>query len=545
MTDLDARFRHASLAVKERVRTLPLPNVVAGEPRSAPKPSRVLALLSAAALVLLVAGIAVFAIHSRTRVVTPGRATPRIVDVDVRNVSPGTVITTRYTVAIGELHKAPVFLARQPDGRFVAFLGRSTHLGCRIVLAGTIPTIANDRAAFYDPCGGSVWAIDGTCLGGPAPRNLDRFPLTIVAGHAHLDLSTILPGEPRPPRPGNETSDVLVFDETGGTLTADFTTHVATRHPLHGWRAGDQPFLSLRVGNNFVVGWGEVHATPFAGRSSRILGTGVFVPASEPGAVWLTSFGQIQTPTERLVDMHGRILMQGRTPLDPGTSTGVPALAGVPGGLVLQTATGLDIWDARTGHITRHLGTSRGSAAPAFGSLLAWCDHCNQTLELTDVTTGVTRSIPLALAGASLTMNRPTFSPDGTQLAIPAWPDAAAPTGATTKVITVNVSTGEVTNQIDTHERYASIAWSPDSQRIYIAATNSGSAGDILVHDQPTSTTRDLGPAPSGADSLSTVMAHDDAALLLTPTPGTAATCRPTGSPTSPGGNQNPCSYHF
>jgi Rieske Fe-S protein len=202
MTDLDARFRHASVAVKERVLRLPLPNEVAGEPHSAPKPSRVLALLSAAALVLLVAGIAVLAIHSRTRVVTPGHATPRIVDVDVRSVAPGTVITTRYTVSIGELHKAPVFLARQPDGRFIAFLGRSTHLGCRIVLGGTNRPIASNRAPFYDPCGGSVWAIDGTCLGGPCPRNLDRFPLTIVAGHAHLDLSTILPGEPRR---GNET----------------------------------------------------------------------------------------------------------------------------------------------------------------------------------------------------------------------------------------------------------------------------------------------------------------------------------------------------
>ena len=201
MTDLDERFLRASLAVKARVSTLPLPNVIAREPRSVPKRSRSLALLSAAALVLLVTGVAVLAIHSRTRAVTTGSTTPRIVDVDVRHVLPGTVITTRYTVAIGELHKAPVFLARQPDGRFAAFLGRSTHLGCRIVLVGTSRPIANHRPTFSDPCGGSVWAIDGTCLSGPCPRSLDRFPLNIVAGHAHLDLSTILPGDPRPTRP--------------------------------------------------------------------------------------------------------------------------------------------------------------------------------------------------------------------------------------------------------------------------------------------------------------------------------------------------------
>ena len=227
--------------------------------------------------------------------------------------------------------------------------------------------------------------------------------------------------------PTSSTPDVLVFDEAGGLLSVDVSTHVATYNPIYGWAGGDPPFDSLRVGDDIVVGWGDVYAAPVSGASARKLGTGVFVPAVEPGAVWLTSYGKVQTPTERLVDTSGRVLMEGPAPIQPGRSSSVPAITGIPGGLVLQTETGLDIWDARTGRITRHLGTTAGSAAPAFGSLLAWCDQCNQTLELTDLTSGITRSIALTLDGASLDLSHFVFSPDGTHLAIPTSLDGAAP----------------------------------------------------------------------------------------------------------------------
>ena len=348
--------------------------------------------------------------------------------------------------------------------------------------------------------------------------------------------------------PASTTPDVLVFDEAGGLLSVDVTTHVVRYDPIYGWKGGDPPFDSLRVDNDVVVGWGDVYAAPLSGAPAKKLGTGVFVPAVEPGAVWLTSYGKVQTPTERLVDMNGRVIMEGPTPIQSGSSSSVSAITGIPGGLVLQTPTGLDIWDARTARITRHLGTTAGSAAPAFGSLLAWCDQCNQSLELSDLASGVTRSIALKLDGASLDLSHFVFSPDGTQLAIPTSLDAAAPTGPTAKVLIVNVSTGQVTNQIDSRERYASIAWSPDSQRIYITAMFGG--GEILVHDQRTKTTRDLGPAPGGADRyrLSTVITQDDAAQLPTPIAGTAATCPLIHPPTYPSTypkNGEACSYHY
>ena len=229
--------------------------------------------------------------------------------------------------------------------------------------------------------------------------------------------------------PPSSTPDVLVFDEAGGLLSFDVTTHVVRYDPIYGWKGGDPPFDSLRVDNDVVVGWGDVYAAPLSGAPAKKLGTGVFVPAVEPGAVWLTSYGKVQTRTERLVDMNGRVIVEGPAPIQSGSSSSVPAITGIPGGLVLQTPTGLDIWDARTARITRHLGTTAGSAAPAFGSLLAWCDQCNRSLELTDLASGITRSIALTLDGASLDLSHFVFSPDGTQLAIPTTLDAAAPTG--------------------------------------------------------------------------------------------------------------------
>jgi hypothetical protein len=338
-----------------------------------------------------------------------------------------------------------------------------------------------------------------------------------------IQPSTTLPGTP------SASGDVLLFDATGGVLAVDMTTHIATQLPIQGWRAGDQPFQSLRVGNSLVVGWGDVHASSLDGKVSRLLGTGVFVAATEPGAVWLTSYGQVETSTERLVDLQGHVLSEGRVPASY-------AMTGIPGGLALQTNTGIDIWDARSGRITRHLGTSTGFAAPAFGSLLAWCDHCTNQLELTDVSTGTTRSVPVDLGGATLELNRVVFSPDGTRVAIPATPDAAALAGARARVVVIDVSSARVVEQIAARDRYASIAWSADSRRVYIAGSNENAGGEILVHDVRARTTADLGPSPAGVAGLSTVLSRADARLLPSPAVGSSSSCVP---------STRPCRYHF
>lgn len=65
MTELDDRLRHDFRAVRERVERLPLPDITNREPRESKRP-RALAALSAALIVLLVAGVAIIAGHSQT-----------------------------------------------------------------------------------------------------------------------------------------------------------------------------------------------------------------------------------------------------------------------------------------------------------------------------------------------------------------------------------------------------------------------------------------------------------------------------------------------
>lgn len=61
---------------------------------------------------------------------------------------------------------------KDSDGSlWVALYQRCVHLGC------TVP-FRNDCVSFKCPCHGSHYNVDGEYLDGPAPRSLDRFPLS-------------------------------------------------------------------------------------------------------------------------------------------------------------------------------------------------------------------------------------------------------------------------------------------------------------------------------------------------------------------------------
>jgi hypothetical protein len=349
-----------------------------------------------------------------------------------------------------------------------------------------------------------------------------------AATRDHNKVRVVAPVPPAAPH------DVLVFNSTNGIMTVDETNRIVSVHPLGGWRPGDQPFLSLHVGNSFVVGWGDVHATPLSSRKSITLGRGVFVPAVEPGGVWLTSYGQVQTKTERLVDMQGHVLLEGRTPASV-------ALTGAPGGLVLQDGEhGLAIWDARTGKITRRLGTRPAEVAPMHNSLLAWCDDCGRTLNLTDLATGRTTTVPMQLDGRGLDILRTGFSPDGTKFAGITVPNDFAAPSVTSSIVIVDVATGRVLRTLETHMRYPTVAWSPDSARLYVHGDHS-----VVHYDMTTFAAESFGDAPAGAGDLATVLTATDAAQLPPEPLRSAAACYPSATWIAPNGSGLACSYRF
>lgn len=80
-----------------------------------------------------------------------------------------------------------------------AFLGVSTHLGCSLRVPGD-PEYGKGFAEdpnnpkIEDPCGGSTYGFDGRCIGGPCPRDLDRYHVRRSGDTALIDLEQLIPG---------------------------------------------------------------------------------------------------------------------------------------------------------------------------------------------------------------------------------------------------------------------------------------------------------------------------------------------------------------
>jgi cytochrome b6-f complex iron-sulfur subunit len=68
------------------------------------------------------------------------------------------------------------YIAHLDDGGYLAMWWRCTHLGC------TVPWVAGEKQ-FHCPCHGSLYNDKGEVIGGPAPRPLDLFPITLVDGN--------------------------------------------------------------------------------------------------------------------------------------------------------------------------------------------------------------------------------------------------------------------------------------------------------------------------------------------------------------------------
>lgn len=75
-------------------------------------------------------------------------------------------------VKMVKFNRKPVLLSRTPEGQIKAISGVCTHLGCVVEY---IPAQNN----LHCNCHGSVFALDGKNLSGPAPRPLESFRVEI------------------------------------------------------------------------------------------------------------------------------------------------------------------------------------------------------------------------------------------------------------------------------------------------------------------------------------------------------------------------------
>lgn len=72
------------------------------------------------------------------------------------------------------------YLVRQADGGFMALYQKCTHLGCAVPWNP-------ETGSFICPCHASAFEMDGEVINPPAPRPLDRFPVTITDGIISVD----------------------------------------------------------------------------------------------------------------------------------------------------------------------------------------------------------------------------------------------------------------------------------------------------------------------------------------------------------------------
>jgi cytochrome b6-f complex iron-sulfur subunit len=104
-----------------------------------------------------------------------------------------------YVFAPGRLYVVEYSADLDPDGQYaeltngaslMALYHRCVHLGCRVPWCQT-------SQWFECPCHGSRYNRWGEFRGGPAPRGLDRFALTVEDGTVVVDTSTVITGPAR------------------------------------------------------------------------------------------------------------------------------------------------------------------------------------------------------------------------------------------------------------------------------------------------------------------------------------------------------------
>lgn len=82
--------------------------------------------------------------------------------------------------SVSHIKAGRFFLYRLEDGSFLALWQRCTHLGC------SVPWVETENQ-FHCPCHGSLFDLKGEVQGGPAPRPMDYFPVSINNGEVFVD----------------------------------------------------------------------------------------------------------------------------------------------------------------------------------------------------------------------------------------------------------------------------------------------------------------------------------------------------------------------
>lgn len=95
------------------------------------------------------------------------------------------------------------YLIRMEDGGFLALYRKCTHLGCAVPWDQA-------QGKFVCPCHASAFEMNGQVINPPAPRPLDRFPVTIEGGVVRVNTGEAIQRD-------QATADDFVYAEGGAS----------------------------------------------------------------------------------------------------------------------------------------------------------------------------------------------------------------------------------------------------------------------------------------------------------------------------------------
>lgn len=308
-------------------------------------------------------------------------------------------------------------------------------------------------------------------------------------------------GSEAPARDTAWHDDVLIVDDgLEGLTIVDPAAGLAFHRTAEGQRRGDQPHRLIRSGDRLVVGWGGISSTTLTGADPVDLGDAtIALPAHEGGLVWLVTYasGRIDGGEQRvqLVDVTtGEVEADGTLP------AGTRVLAGVPAGLALNGADGIEVWSADTGDVTRTLESAPATfVGGASLEHLASCGGDCDVLHLTRMADGTAVTVD-APPGLVFDAGGARFAPRGRVLAVPMRPPAPIEHDDVASLALVEVATGEL-RAVQPPEGASTdrVVWSVDGRTVY-GLPQTGAGGDaVLVRVDAASGTPTAVHLPSGS----------------------------------------------
>lgn len=301
------------------------------------------------------------------------------------------------------------------------------------------------------------------------------------------------------------TKNVLVFDNGfDGVTVIDLDQGTATHVGVDGQMGGDQPYRIHRVASSLLFGWGEITAFDLEKLESQRLGAAtIFVPATEPGRVWMIEYPGGSLSNEEPVVWQVNMTGDAVTEPVPLGFRGFPT-HGLPGGLAVETRDGVMLWDAGSRSVVGQLGQGPGVVADVSSHSIAWCtEPCNQ-LRIFDLAGTFHVQVP----AAPTDVVNARFSPDGAYLAVPT-PSGVDIFAATSGNLVLSSTDGASRQS----PRFA--AWEDGSEIVYTSTYSYALSEMTLGRIDLSEGTSEAVILPVGGGLAFVVVPTDAAAVLL------------------------------